>query len=337
MSQNYQHFSVIVPVYNGGETLDECLGAILNQDYPREAYEVIVVDDGSTDDSRRIAERRGVRTIALPRNEGRIVARITGAREATHKTLCLVDSRVIIDSHFLRKANDLQYMPLIGGDYGEQQKGGLFGATLFSLRRWYYRPYFPQTNYGPEIWISPDNFERVPKGLTTMIIDRDALLNNLPGNTGRHANDDSAILKKVAAEKPILRHTSLRATYVQRTGLRANIRHLFWRGPRFYSFYMKKGGRFHRLALALLVGLVFWLLALWQFPVPVAAASLGGALIGLILCAIRLAASGREFVSIVICAPVILAVFGAGIFWGAILDLIGALSCCGAGKKAATE
>ena len=41
--------SIIIPVYNVEEYLDRCLGSILDQDFT--SYEVILVDDGSTDSS----------------------------------------------------------------------------------------------------------------------------------------------------------------------------------------------------------------------------------------------------------------------------------------------
>src|SRR5207248_6079098 len=47
--------SVVVCTYNGGRTLDQCLRSLSALDYPD--YEVIVVDDGSTDDTRAILAR----------------------------------------------------------------------------------------------------------------------------------------------------------------------------------------------------------------------------------------------------------------------------------------
>lgn len=46
--------SVVVPVYNGAETLADCLRALENQSLARGSYEVIVVDDGSVDDTPRV-------------------------------------------------------------------------------------------------------------------------------------------------------------------------------------------------------------------------------------------------------------------------------------------
>ena len=41
--------SVIIPVYNDTERLKRCLGALENQTYPKNLYEVVVVDNGSDD------------------------------------------------------------------------------------------------------------------------------------------------------------------------------------------------------------------------------------------------------------------------------------------------
>jgi CDP-glycerol glycerophosphotransferase len=86
--------SVVVPVYNVEAYLDECLRSVLNQTV--DDLEVVVVDDGSTDDSLQVAERHAERDrrIKLVRqaNGGLGQARNTGVEAAEGEFLSFVDS-----------------------------------------------------------------------------------------------------------------------------------------------------------------------------------------------------------------------------------------------------
>lgn len=54
MDKKYPFISVIIPVYNAGKFLRDCFDSILNQE--NQDFEVIVVDDGSTDNSPEICD-----------------------------------------------------------------------------------------------------------------------------------------------------------------------------------------------------------------------------------------------------------------------------------------
>src|SRR5579862_4623342 len=69
--QSKPFLSVLLPVYNGAATIGPALDSLVAQDYPADRYEVIVVNDGSTDDTARVvAERQNLRYIELPHNMG---------------------------------------------------------------------------------------------------------------------------------------------------------------------------------------------------------------------------------------------------------------------------
>ncbi len=85
--------SVIIPVRNGSQTLEWCLRAL--QKSQGVAWECIVVDDGSTDDSMAIAERWGAQVIVGDgQNYGPARARNVGAAEAHAPLLCFLDADV---------------------------------------------------------------------------------------------------------------------------------------------------------------------------------------------------------------------------------------------------
>ena len=56
-------FSLIIPAYNAERTIASCLDSALNQSLSREEYEIVVVDDGSTDKTPEIVKNYPVRLI----------------------------------------------------------------------------------------------------------------------------------------------------------------------------------------------------------------------------------------------------------------------------------
>lgn len=99
--RRWPRVSVVVCNYNGGATLDETLRSLLRLDYPD--YEVVYVDDGSTDDSLQIAERhRPQLRIVAQENRGLSVARNVGAETATGEIVAYIDSDAYADRDWLR-------------------------------------------------------------------------------------------------------------------------------------------------------------------------------------------------------------------------------------------
>ena len=84
--------SVIIPVFNGEDTLAGCLDAVYASTYGD--FEVIVVDDGSTDGSLDVASRYPCRVLALPRNVGAARAKNQGAVSALGEALFFTDADV---------------------------------------------------------------------------------------------------------------------------------------------------------------------------------------------------------------------------------------------------
>ncbi|MGE3799205.1 MAG: glycosyltransferase, partial [Thermomicrobiales bacterium] len=95
----WPRISVVVCTYNGGRTLADCLDGLSRLDYP--SYEVIVVDDGSTDGSAAIASEFDVRVISTT-NQGLSAARNTGMEAATGEIVAYTDDDARPDPQWLR-------------------------------------------------------------------------------------------------------------------------------------------------------------------------------------------------------------------------------------------
>jgi glycosyltransferase involved in cell wall biosynthesis len=83
--------SVIIPAYNAGKFIDKCINALLNQEYNKDDYEVILVDDGSSDNTADVVKGYPVKYI-WQTNSGPAAARNKGANEAQGDIILFTDS-----------------------------------------------------------------------------------------------------------------------------------------------------------------------------------------------------------------------------------------------------
>lgn len=95
--------SVVVPIYNVEKYLNKCVDSLLNQDYTN--LEIILVDDGSTDNSSKIADEykeknKNIKVIHKE-NGGLSSARNTGLKEAIGKYIIFIDSDDWIDTKMI--------------------------------------------------------------------------------------------------------------------------------------------------------------------------------------------------------------------------------------------
>jgi GT2 family glycosyltransferase len=94
----WPRISVVVCTYNGSRTIRDCLEGLLRLEYPN--FEVIVVNDGSTDDTADIVEQYSFRLIST-QNHGLSCARNTGLAAATGEIVAYLDDDAYPDPHWL--------------------------------------------------------------------------------------------------------------------------------------------------------------------------------------------------------------------------------------------
>jgi glycosyltransferase involved in cell wall biosynthesis len=127
--------SVIIPVHNGARFLPRCLEAVLASTY--RPYELILVDDASTDGSAEIGRRRGATVLDRPLRSGPAAARNDGAREARGEIYFFVDADVVIRKDTMaRVADDFARRPEISavfGSYDDDPAEGNFVSRYKNL------------------------------------------------------------------------------------------------------------------------------------------------------------------------------------------------------------
>jgi glycosyltransferase involved in cell wall biosynthesis len=299
-----------------------CLTALVNQDYPQDKYEIIVVNDGSTDETAKIALQYPVRLINLDSNQGRIVSRNTGAKAARYDMLVFCDVRVMVKPQLLTKLKDRNYQPLMPGI--EVYDGSKWGFERFFhlLRYKIYAPYYPTSAWPREYWITTDNFEQVPKGTTTFLCDRKLWLESQPEVKSKITSDDTRILRTIVKHRPILQATTISVVYKQRTKLKDVLRHTLERGPRFADYYLRPGRRYFGPYLFIWLLLILTALAaVFNFYKTVAYIGRAG-LWGGTLVAFYLSRKPADVIVVTLCFPVVMIAFSLGILKWQILQLI---------------
>src|SRR2546422_11568885 len=63
-------FTVLIDTYNYGEFIEEAVSSVLGQDFPAEQREILVVDDGSIDDTRERLQKYGGEILYLRKQNG---------------------------------------------------------------------------------------------------------------------------------------------------------------------------------------------------------------------------------------------------------------------------
>lgn len=111
--------SVVIPVKDRAEELARCLASLARLDYPQEKLQVIVVDDGSSDDSALVARQSGASVLPSGgTGRGPAAARNVGAAAATGEILAFIDSDCSASAEWLAElipAFADQRMVAVGG------------------------------------------------------------------------------------------------------------------------------------------------------------------------------------------------------------------------------
>ncbi|WP_066361852.1 glycosyltransferase family 2 protein [Herbidospora mongoliensis] len=153
--------SVIIPNYNYGYVLGQCLESVRAQTYPN--VEIVLVDDCSTDDSVAVARSMGVEPLSTSRNGGVSVARNLGVEHARGEVLFFLDSDVALAPDAVAEAVALLAAdPEVGAVCGNYEAVPLHRGNLIREYRTLYRHYWYLVAEGPITGFLPVAIIAVP-------------------------------------------------------------------------------------------------------------------------------------------------------------------------------
>ncbi len=117
-------FSIVVPVFNAEPFMERCLRSLKRQTYPTERYEIIVVDNNSSDQSAAIAAKfQAVKLLHEP-EQGSYAARNAGIRAARGELIAFTDPDCEVQSDWLEKIYGAMKRTEVGIVLGDRQFGG---------------------------------------------------------------------------------------------------------------------------------------------------------------------------------------------------------------------
>lgn len=116
------HISVVVPVYNCGALVERCVRGLVTQDYPADRYDILLVDNESTDDSAAVARRYEPRVRLLTEaKQGAYACRNRGIRESSGDIVAFTDADCVPTPDWLRT---------IATQLADESVGVLIGRTV---------------------------------------------------------------------------------------------------------------------------------------------------------------------------------------------------------------
>ncbi len=245
---------IVIPAYNACDWLPSCIERVKRSaDFAGiNLSKIIVVDDGSTDGTAEVLNRTyaGQVLVHSQENQGRFIARETGASLATSEYILFLDSRVWIDETALSyvlpylRDEDSQVWTC---DVTVNLTDNPIARFWFVIERIFWNHYYKEPR---SMKITTINFDLVPKGTGALLIPRSLFLTACKEFRASHGlsnlkkiNDDTAVLRQIVRETPIMIDPNYKCTYFARTSIRSFLRHANHRGSVLIDGHWRKGTR----------------------------------------------------------------------------------------------
>lgn len=239
--------SIVIPAYNSapwlGSTLESVRVALQRTSWQAE---IIVVDDGSTDDTAALLTALSAefpyQLRTLPQqNQGVFLAVWHGLNAAAADMVLILNSRLLLHAGALERLEELgalQSGRTWNGHVVTDPRSPLVGRFWEVPTHVFWGDYLARPR---PMEIGVDNFDRVPKGTGCLLVPRSTMIAayeaSWPEENARFTSDDTKLLRRISTDQPIRLEPGFSATYRPRTTVKRFLAHALNRGTMFVDSY----------------------------------------------------------------------------------------------------
>lgn len=223
--------SIVIPAYNATATLSYCLEGVFASDYDN--FEVIVVDDCSSDSTGLTAEEYGASVLKVSRPSGAAFARNRGVDEASGDIILFIDSDIVIEPNtlslvagsFARERDAVAIVGILNEDMPIKN----LSSQYFNLRKHY------------DYLLIKDDLATLYTSITAIrkdiFLDAGGFNENYRGAT----TEDAELGRRLArAGNRIVLNKDMRVTHLKRHSLTSLLKSDFTRASHFMKFLLRE-------------------------------------------------------------------------------------------------
>ena len=323
--------SVVMPSYNAAGWLPTTIGkietAITNSGVPLSKTEIVLVDDGSSDNTRQVVDEikkttKVKITFVSQKNQGRYLTRKNGVERAKFPYVWFVDTRVHVTPMSLKYAiSEIakgKENAVWNAHVNVHKKGNIIARFMDAITFIGWRKYFKnprRCSYGLK------EFDYFPKGTTSFLVPKKLIVDAMAEfeqeeHDMQRSSDDTHLIRIIARDHPINLSPKFACKYHARNTFKAFIKHTYHRGQVFIDGFFRPGTRFYVPIIAFLV-----LSAALVVSVAVAPSLIPHLLLIFVvlwlselLAALLLGVAAKDALSLFLLSPVFAVVYGAGLW-----------------------
>jgi glycosyltransferase involved in cell wall biosynthesis len=236
--------SVVIPTFNMLVDLKRLTKSIIESGLINICQEIIIVDDGSTDETKSWAST----LVNLPQyqgkliyidsiiNEGRYLCRLKGARASRYTHLLFLDSRTELELNFDSSICDLvKNFEVIQGTVKIPRNESIYNLYWDCSHKYLFSQHYTDQVKG--FWLNTDNFENYTCGTGIFYCNKNIFLEAT--NQFKHPplSDDRALIKEICKIQRIWTTQNLQTLWRPRQDLKSFLLRIWERGPSFVSYH----------------------------------------------------------------------------------------------------